>query len=296
MTEKIEKALPSLKAMAEAKVEGISKLTNFIVDPDILEIVPGFNLRIPGPDLDEHMERMYQAMKAGASMPPIDVIVRDGRVLVRRGHCRTINAKRLKAEGIPYSLQARHYRGNEVEEIFDMLGENMGKPFSPLESGIGYMRLVKFNMKPQEIADRQGVSLTTVENGLILAEAPVEVQEMISSGKVAAHAAIATIRQHGSKAAEVLRALIEKANASGKARVTKQHVSGPRIPPKVARSLVEVTGSIRSAIGEKNVAEILEGDSEAMKDRMVSVPASALRALLEAHAKVAETEQAGGAE
>lgn len=70
---------PSLKALAESKAEGIQKATYFKVRPDLVELEPGFNLREEGPELDEHIERLYHAMKAGAYIPPIDVAVVAGR-------------------------------------------------------------------------------------------------------------------------------------------------------------------------------------------------------------------------
>lgn len=273
----------SLKTMAEDKaLDGVSKLTIFTVDPDLVEIEPGYNLRTPGPRLDAHMERMYQAMKAGASFPPIDVIVCEGRIVVRLGHCRTLTARRLKAEGIPYLLQARHYRGDEVEQALDLIGENSGLGHTPLEDGMGYQRLRRFNMDIDAIAKRCGVTRTTVENGLLLAEAPQEIKQMITREEVACHTAIEAIRAHKDKAASVLAAALERAKQRGKTKVTPKDTAAPRIPAKAARALATHTAAIRQFIGDEETAALLETDDEQVKDRMVMVPALVIKGLLTA--------------
>lgn len=196
----------SLKQLAEGKAEGVQKATYFKISPDVIEFEDGFNLREEGAELDEHLERMYVAMKAGAYFPPIDVSVIDGRIIARDGHCRTRTAKRLKKEGVDIMLEARQFRGNEAECVFHMISSSQGKPLTPLESGRGYLRLIRYGLEIPAICARTGVSRTTVENGLILAEAPVAIQQMIVKGEVSAHVAIDMIRKHGSKATEVLRA------------------------------------------------------------------------------------------
>lgn len=271
----------SLKTMAEDKaMDGVSKLTIFTIDPDMVEIEPGYNLRTPGPRLDAHMERMYQAMKAGASFPPIDVIVRDGRIVVRLGHCRTLTARRLKAEGTPYLLQARHYRGDEIEQTFDLIGENQGLSQTPLEDGLGFLRLIRANISIDAIVKRSGISRTTVENGLILAEAPQEIKQMIIREEVGCHTAIDAIRTHKNKAASVLAAALERAKARGKTKVTPKDTTAPRITAKTARALADHTAAIRQHLGDEEVASLLAADDEQVKDQVVMVPALVIKGLL----------------
>lgn len=227
----------SLKAMAEAKADGIQKATFFKVRPDLVEFEEGFNLREEGPELDEHIERLYQAMKAGAYIPPIDVAVIDGRVIARDGHCRTRAGRRLLAEGIEYLLEARQLRGNDSDAVFHMLGSGQGKHFTPLEQGRGFLRLINMGHEVAAIAARTGLHRSTVENGLALAEAPAAVQKMVAEGKVASHTALKTVRKHGTKAAEKLAEGIKEAEKAGKTKVTGKHLKEPKergqtLPPK----------------------------------------------------------------
>lgn len=277
----------SLKQLAEGKAEGVQKATYFKISPDVIEFEEGFNLREEGAELDEHLERMYVAMKAGAYFPPIDVSVIDGRIIARDGHCRTRTAKRLKKEGVDIMLEARQFRGNEAECVFHMISSSQGKPLTPLESGRGYLRLIRYGLEVPAICARTGVSRTTVENGLILAEAPVAIQQMIVKGEVSAHVAIDVIRKHGSKATEVLRETLDKAKAGGNSKVTKKHVAGPRVPPRVVKSFVAAAASLHQHVRH----DIRESLLKASEDEIagmgeIPVPAATLKALLSAHSEI----------
>lgn len=228
----------SLKSLAEGKTDGIQKATIFKVSPALVEVEEGFNLREEGPELAEHIERLYHAMKAGAYIPPIDVSVIEGRVLLRDGHCRTRAARRLVAEGVDYLLEARQLRGNDADAVFHMLGSAQGKHFTPLEQGRGFLRLVTFGHTVAQIAARTGLHRSTIENGLALAEAPAAVQKLVAEGKVASHTALKTVRAHGpADAAEKLAAAVKTAEATGKTKATGKHLAEPKprgqtLPPK----------------------------------------------------------------
>lgn len=279
----MSKAAVSLKQLAESKAEGIQKATYFKVKPDKVEFEEGFNLREEGPELDAHLEKLYQAMKSGAYVPPIDVKVVDGRILARDGHCRTRVARRLWAEGVEYQLEARQVRGNEVDDVLHMLGSDQGKSFTPLEQGRGFLRLTRYGLNVAEIVRKTHLHRTTVDNGLILASAPVEVQHMLSRGEVSAEVVVTTIKKHGSKALPVLQALVSKVVEGGGTKVTKKHVSGPRVPAKVAISMVDSVRAIRSVFFDSTDEELMAMDDEAM----VPVPAKDLKALLAAAAQCA---------
>lgn len=189
-------AVPSLKLLATHKdAVGVARTEIFRVDPDLVTFEKGFNVRTDDESLKEHQERLYLAMKGGASIPPIDVRVEDGVIICVEGHSRTIAARRLKKEVPDLTMEARQFRGNEQDRVLHMLGTGNGqKPLTPLESGIGYLRLIKWGMTPADIATKQGVSRVTVDNCLALAEAPVEVQELVRSGAVSSTTAREAIK------------------------------------------------------------------------------------------------------
>lgn len=245
------KPVSSLKAMAEGKVEGIQKATYFKVDPQLVEFEEGFNLREEGPDLDAYLDSLYQAMKAGAAIPPIDVSVVDGRIVARDGHCRTRAARRLVAEGIEYMLEARQYRGNDADCVLHMLGTAQGKSLTPLEQGRGYLRLTRYGMTVVQISERTGLHRNTIDNWLILAEAPSDIQQMLK-GKV------------------------EKVQATGEKKVTKKHVGGPKMPAKLQHTFISAVGDFKREVG----ALVEYGDDDQLD---ITISGKTLNALLAAH-------------
>lgn len=200
---------PSLKTLAENKTEGVSKVTTFRVDPNLIQFEEGFNLRGEGEEKDLHVDRLYAAWKAGAQIPAIDVMVRDGIIYARTGHCRTEAAIRLKKEIPDLTIECRQFRGNDADAVLHMIGSDTGsKPLTPLEQGIGFLRLIKFGLTPAKIAERLGVSRVTVDNNIALAEAPAEVHEMVKRGEVSSTTAREAVKA-GPEGVKALKEAVE---------------------------------------------------------------------------------------
>lgn len=249
----------SLKALA-AKQDGISRTDSFRIDPNLIELEKGFNLREENDELKAHIDRLYHAMKAGASVPAVDVQIVDGVPKARDGHCRIRAAKRLRKEEPDFTLECRQLRGNDVDALFHMMGTGTGgKALSPLEAGKGYLRAIKMGIKPAEIAARLGVSVVTVSNGLTLAEAPAEVQQMIAAGEVSATTARDAIKQ-GTGGVEALKEAVKKHRTTptkkknGKpAKVTAKKLKGtkaekkPKSKKKAAPAAAPVEPPVESA-------------------------------------------------
>lgn len=235
----------SLRQLAETKgQELIQKSTIFRVDPYLVEFEKGFNLRTDDETLSAHIERLYLAMKEGASIPPIDARVEEGRVLCVDGHCRTVAARHVKKEIPDFTLEVRQFRGNDQERIIHMLGTGSGqKTLTPLEQGQGFLRLIKFGLTSAQIAAKLGISRVTVDNNLMLAEAPTEVQDLIKDGKVSSTQAREVIKQ-GPEAIEALKeaaastepeAPTKNGKASTKKKVTAKKLTGTAAEKKKAK-------------------------------------------------------------
>jgi hypothetical protein len=275
-----EKTYPSLKAMAEAKVEGISKETIFKVDPYSIKLEEGFNPRFETPRLAAYIEALYQAMKAGAFVPPIDLRVIDGEYLATEGHCRTRAARRLVDEGQPYMLTARQIRGNEIEQSFHVLGSDTKLPLTPLESGIMYARLVRYGVIVAEICRRTGFSRTTVDNGIILAEAPVAIHDMLNQDLISTQVALGAIARHGARAVGVLQALVAGAQKAGIKKVTPKHATGTKVPQKAALAFLDAARAVRGTMSSFTMEDIMATPD----DMDILVPAKEIKALMAAYA------------
>lgn len=187
MTAKATTSATSLRALSDAQADGITKTTNFRVDPNLITFEEGFNLRQPGKEMDDHIDQLYKAYKAGAQIPPVDVTVAEGKIIARDGHCRTTAAKRYRKEVKEFTIECRNLRGNDVDAVLHMLGTGTGgKPLTPLEAGLGFLRLIVMGMTPAQIAEKLGKSRVTIDNGIVLAEAPAAVQKLILDGVVSA--------------------------------------------------------------------------------------------------------------
>jgi ParB family transcriptional regulator, chromosome partitioning protein len=209
----------SLKMMAEKKLPGVQKQTQFKVDPRIVEIEPGFNIR----DIDrEHVDAMKSTLREGEELPPLDVRVDAGRVIVVDGHHRLTAYIELIAEGYEIAMvEARQFRGNDAGRVLRMLTSSQGLPLTPLQQSAAYKRLTAFGWSIQDIAARTGKSTAHVQSLLTLASADTAVQNMVASKEVSVTTAVSVVKKHGSKANAVLSELSKTAKVNGKTKVTK---------------------------------------------------------------------------
>lgn len=227
-------AAPSLKALAESKTDGVTKAATFRVNPDLITFEPGFNLRTENDELDLHIDRLAAAMVGGAFIPPVDVSVKDGVIIARDGHCRTRAAQKVKLTVPDFTLECRQLRGSEADAVLHMLGTGSGqKALTPLEQGRGFLRLINMGFTSQQIADKLGVSRVTIDNNLTLAEAPLEVQNMVANGEVSGTMAREVVKQ-GPEAVQALKETVEAERknptptASGK-KSTKKKVTAKKL-------------------------------------------------------------------
>lgn len=264
-------AITSLKGIAEAKIhDGIKKTTSFRVDPNLIEFEPGFNLREDNEETAAHVDRLYKAMKEGAYVPPVDVQIVGEKIIARDGHCRTKAGKRLREEMPEYTLECRQLRGNDADAILHMLGTGSGsKPLTPLEQGKGYLRLINMGMKTADIAAKLGITRVTVDNGLTLAEAPMEVQQMVAAGEVSSTTARAAIKQGQEGVAALTDAVKEKrkqdkpattkaGKESTKKKVTAKTLKGTAAEVKPAKEPETKTNEIAVKIDKADGEAVIE--------------------------------------
>jgi ParB-like chromosome segregation protein Spo0J len=201
----------SLKALAESKTDGVSKTTQFKVDPMLLEIEDGFNARPI--DLD-HVAAMKESFLAGAVFPPLQVRVESGRIVVVDGHHRRAMFLQLVGEGHEIvGVDAVQFRGNDADRVAMLLTSAQGKPLTPLQQGVQYRRLIGFGWDKKAISAKVGRSMAFVNEALLLAESNSDVQEMVASKAVSAKAAIRAVREHGEKAGAAMK---QAMNSDGK--------------------------------------------------------------------------------
>lgn len=210
----------SLKVAAEKKIHGdsVSKVTSFAVDPRLLEVEEGFNAR---PLNLDHVAEMSLAWRNGAVFPPLEVRVEDGHIIVVDGHHRRAGALDAISKGADIkSVDVRQFRGNDADRVAHMISSASGLPLTPLQLGIQYRKLIGFGWSDKQIAGRIGKTVQHVKDMVLLAEANSDVHKAVNAGEVSGSVAVILVKQHGSKAGQIIREGLEEAQASGKTKVT----------------------------------------------------------------------------
>lgn len=205
---------------------GVSDL--FKIDPRIIKVMPGFNVRHENADLAEHVASLKQSIEAVGVKTPLKVRLVNDEIFVVDGHCRLKAIMELIGDGVEIETVPCVPEGKystDAERDLELLTSNSGKPLTPLEKADVFKRLLSHGWDRSQIAKKAGLSEKQVSNMLDLSVAPTEVREMISSGAVSATTAMRTIQSEGAdKAAETLKEAVKEAKENGKSKVTPKAV------------------------------------------------------------------------
>lgn len=279
--------LVSLKAMAEAKgddrINSVSKVTDYQLDPRDLYIKPGLNVRMPTVALRKSIEVLARALMNGAQFPALVVFVENNRVTVLDGHRRT--AAYLLAIDWGLDIKAVRvipFKGDEAERNAFIASSAEGMALSLLEQGKIWLRQQTLGWTTAQIAERFERSATHIGNGITLAEANYDVQMLVAEAKVTPKVAIRYLRRHGAITGEMLLQLV---NETGGKRVTEKTIYGKSIP-------IAASKQVRQSLGELSAGftpEIRESVLAADDDATIAVPARHLKGLLAAHDAINQT-------
>jgi ParB family chromosome partitioning protein len=289
----------SFKAMAASPEIDVKKTDLWKVPPHMIEEEPGFNLRDQDdPEVIQHIESFAKSYQEGRYVPPLVLrVADDGRILVVEGHCRRRGALLAIERGaqIQY-LEAVSFKGNDVERTEVMMRSAEGLKLKPLKIAEGYLRMLRWNIEPSEIAKRMNKTRQHVDQMLILAQANADVHQLVRDEKVSAAAAIDAVRQHGEKACQYLLGKLKDAPVRGGKRVVTQSQVKGWVPPRkvvstICDSMNTVVGSLTKS-ARVELARFEKMKPEQLKGKTVQVDARALLALVAAHAKAEEVRSA----
>lgn len=244
-------------------------------------VEPGFNTREEGGRLEAHVKALFDFIMGGGQVPPLEVVpTADDKVKLVDGHCRHRAYGLAIKAGAPIEwIEVRQFQGNEVDRTARIVSSNEGLQLTQLEVARVYKRLRGYGLGPEEIALKAGKTRQHVDQLLILADAPHQVQELVTAGAVSATEAIKITRRHGEAAGDVL----AKAGAGAGGKVTAKALKPWTPPAKVVGPLVEATDAFMETLTVRE-REIL--DEIAFKGAMnqtVMVDGAALLKLLECH-------------
>ena len=234
----------------------------YLIDPTIVAITPGFNTREMGmgeeyyllPEVAEHIHNIKMAYINGDYVEPIKVVIVDGVVTVRQGHCRLHAAREAVSEGHQITFLCNQLKMDEVDAEMQTLNGNKGMALSPVAIGASYLRLINTlgGMTLESLAIRENRQVSSIRQMMRLPGLPVELKKYIHSGVVSYFFVLELVDSLGeSKAIEHIRTQLEVLQASadrgikvprssnGALRVRPSTIKSPRVPPTLATQAVE---------------------------------------------------------
>jgi ParB-like chromosome segregation protein Spo0J len=194
----------------------------FMIDPKILKVKSGWNARIAGVDLDEHIQGLKNSIKEIGVQQPLTIFMEGDEVFVTDGHCRlqaTLLAIEEGAEiaAVPCKPEERY--SNEADRVLSMVIRNSGKPLTMLEQADVVKRLLSFGWEAKTVAQKTGYSGQHVANLIVLAGADEQMRSQIAKSMISASLAVDLLKHHGDDAGELVSNVIEE---TGK-KFTKKH-------------------------------------------------------------------------
>jgi len=210
----VKKLMAGIKAVYEGQAKEEDKIKGAGGSSDLwkvpvneLKVLEGFNVRLPGPDLDEHLDFLTDSILEEGFFQhrPLAALVLeiDGELglYVFDGHCRLESAKRAIAKGAPIELVpvvVQDGRNVNLDDLYVQMHRlNKGKELSPFELGLLCKRLSRNGHDDTVIAKRMGIKPQYVDGLLRLVNAPKPLVDAVLSNELAPTEAIKMIRSHG---------------------------------------------------------------------------------------------------
>lgn len=213
---------------AAMKNVGASSGDLWRVPVDQFVVLPGLNVRSKSDAYEAHIESLKDSILTEGYFQdkPIAVYVDDQeRIIVRDGHTRLEAVRRaIKAGAEIDTLPAVvSPRGTTMVDItVGLVKNNEGKPLEPIEKAVVFKRLIGWGWDEAKVAERFTVTEGYVKDLLRLLEAPEELKNLVSAGKVSAGTAIKQVKKEG--AAEATKTLTEAVKASDGGKVSAKHL------------------------------------------------------------------------
>lgn len=203
------------------KAAGGSVAEKLLIPPGLIDVEPGFNVRIPGPDLDEHITGLANLIQQNGFDPtqPISVSRAGDRFVVRSGHCRFAAVQIVLDRGVrivtvPALLEPQGT--NEADRAYQIGTQNGAKLLTDLEYGVLVKRLRGYGQSDDDIMRGFGKKRPWLDRVLDLAGAAPEVHQAVARNEISATEAVKVVRRNGSEAGAVIKRAVE--HGGGRAR------------------------------------------------------------------------------
>lgn len=209
---------------------GGSVAEKLLIPPGLIDVEPGFNVRLPGPELDEHIETLAGLIEQNGFDPtqPISVSRQGDRFVVRSGHCRLAAVRNLLDRGaqiitIPALLEPQGT--NDADRAYQIGTQNGQKPLADLEYGALVKRLRGYGQTDEQILTGFGKKRAWLSRILDLAAASPDIHQAVARNEISPSEAVKVVRANGSEAGTIIREATEHARAEGRERARPRDVA-----------------------------------------------------------------------
>lgn len=230
--------MASLSQIYASKETEMTTKKTFLVPRKEMYIEEGFNVR----DIDwQHVAEFRDAYMAGEYVPPLVVEVTERGIKLIDGHHRFLGAAEAEKKGFDIPrLECKDFIGSEADKIAFMITSSQGLALKPLERGEAYQRLVNQGWSNAEIAKKVKRSESDIIQHLQLhQECSPYIKSLVRSGSLNYALAIDINREHGVYADKVAAKLMEKAEATGKKKITRS-LAKPQFAAAKTKRLIEL--------------------------------------------------------
>lgn len=240
---------------------------------------PGFNIirDYDSQKYKDDVNELVAYLEAGGTVEPLEVKPREeGGVWVVQGHTRRFAFLKMDERGTlprtpnkddPKILEAwipvTPFVGNDAEQLLRQVTSTERAEVDPLGVGRVYNKLLGFGWTVQQIAERSGKKVATVQRVLTLASGNTDVHQMVKAGEVKPTIAAQAVKEHGDKAGAVLGAALVEAKAIGKTRVTNAVLKPKRIPEALVERLI---ASVKALAVDHPPQEVFETADQLIKE------------------------------
>lgn len=142
------------------------------------------------------LSELAESIKAQGVLQPLLARKAGGELELVFGHRRLRAAKQAGLKEVPVLVREM----NDVEVLEAQLAENLAREdVHPLELAEGYQRLMEKGFNADQVADRLGMSRSSVFTTLKLLDLVPDVRATFLAGKISTHAAVAVARLKGER-------------------------------------------------------------------------------------------------
>ncbi|MFM5296510.1 ParB/RepB/Spo0J family partition protein, partial [Aeromonas veronii] len=278
--------ITSFDKLKKLHQDDVKKNDLHLIAPHLIEEEEGFNPRDYTTErMEAHIESLAKQWETNPTMiPPLMVVLKDGHLYVRDGHCRLRAAKRAVERGVELkTVPCVQFRGNDVDQSVLILTSQEGAKLNFVEVAKVYARLNAQGITDAEIAKRLNKTTVNIFTIRKIAALPNALQGFIADQVVSYQEALGLVDKVGeTRATQLVQEILdekmaklgvaaEKAPAAAPAGegAAAPAVEGTGEPEAKPAKKVKVVGSdIQRKLGGTGVrfnAKMKQGSADVIK-------------------------------